>query len=122
MRHLKWDCSVIWLTRYPVKVLMRVRVSSVPHMKNDYVKIEKLMSENNITIGDLPFLFPPEVDLEKVIKMIIESKKGLKRCFECKTSMIPDKTAVTFGTKKWDGHTWKYNCNCNKKDLRLSIG
>ncbi len=80
------------------------------------------MNENNITIGDLPFLFPPEVDLEKLIKIIIEAKKGLKRCFKCKKSMIPDKKAVTFGTKEWDGHTWKYNCKCNKTDLRLSVG
>ena len=46
-----------------------------------------------------------------------------KVCGNCGKSFVPDKEAMIFGTKKWDGHTYKYNCDCLKnKNIRISIG
>lgn len=55
-------------------------------------------------------------ELEKVLS------KHTDKCFRCGASLIPDKKAVRFGTKKWDGHTWKFDCDCHPKGFRISIG
>ena len=45
-----------------------------------------------------------------------------KVCGNCGKPFVPDKEAMIFGTKKWDGHTYKYNCDCLKnKNIRISI-
>jgi len=46
----------------------------------------------------------------------------LKKCEKCGKPLIPDLEAVNFVTKKWDGHTYKYNCDCHNNKLRVSIG
>jgi len=43
-------------------------------------------------------------------------------CAECGVSVIPDKKSVRFGTKKWDGHTYKFPCKCMPKNLRVCSG
>lgn len=44
------------------------------------------------------------------------------KCFICHKMIVPDLEAVTFGTKKWDGHSFKFNCECNPSNLRVCIG
>ncbi len=53
-----------------------------------------------------------------------EEWKLLKSCGECGKPLVPDKKAVIFRTKKWDGHTYKYSCDClkGKAEIRISIG
>ncbi len=51
-----------------------------------------------------------------------EMAKDLKKCAMCGAPIVPDKEAVTFGTKKWDGHSFKFSCDCHSKDIRISIG
>ena len=45
-----------------------------------------------------------------------------KVCSLCGKKLIPDKEAVIFNTKKWDGHTYKFTCNCVSKNIRKVIG
>ena len=46
-----------------------------------------------------------------------------KVCGNCGKPFVPDKEAVIFGTKKWDGHTFRFGCKCLKnKNIRISIG
>lgn len=60
---------------------------------------------------------------EKELKRLTEQDlKELRKCQDCKTPFIPDNTALNFISKKWDGHTWKPNCRCYKKNYRISIG
>ncbi len=40
----------------------------------------------------------------------------------CNKRFVPDKKAVTFGTKKWDGHSYKPSCSHYDKDIRLCVG
>jgi rubrerythrin len=49
------------------------------------------------------------------------TKKEPKKCPICGKEVIPDLESLD---KKglWDEHTFKYNCNCHNKDLRVSIG
>jgi len=47
-------------------------------------------------------------------------EKKIEKCLICGKKIIPDKEAN--GTKKWDKHTFKYQCKCHKKSLRISIG
>lgn len=51
-----------------------------------------------------------------------ELKYRMEHCPKCDKKMIPDKEAVIFGTKKWDGHTYKFTCDCVDKNSRLSSG
>lgn len=45
-----------------------------------------------------------------------------RKCSKCGKPLIPDKKALNH-KGKWDGHTYKWNCKCNKnKKLRMSIG
>jgi len=43
-------------------------------------------------------------------------------CPICGKRLIPDLEAVTTYDGMWDEHTFKYDCDCFNKDLRLSIG
>lgn len=44
-------------------------------------------------------------------------------CMLCGTPMIPAKDCKNFNTGKWDGYSYKFNCDCNSnKDLRICIG
>ncbi len=67
-------------------------------------------------------------EIEKKIKEQVEKmedKDFTKQpfCLECDKLMLPDKEAVIFGTDKWDGHSWKFDCDCVKdKNVRLCIG
>ena len=46
-----------------------------------------------------------------------------KVCGNCGKPFVPDKEAMIFGTKKWDGHTFRFGCKCLKnKSIRISIG
>ena len=46
-----------------------------------------------------------------------------KVCGNCGKPFVPDKEAVIFGTKKWDGHTFRFGCKCLKNNnIRISIG
>jgi len=46
-----------------------------------------------------------------------------KVCGNCGKPFVPDKEAMIFGTKKWDGHTFRFGCKCLKnKNIRISIG
>ena len=51
-----------------------------------------------------------------------ELEHACTHCPKCDKKMVPDKKAVVFGTKRWDGHTYKFNCKCLDKNLRLCIG
>ena len=51
-----------------------------------------------------------------------ELKHRCTHCPKCDKKIVPDKKAVTFGTKKWDGHTYKFPCNCSDMNLRFCIG
>lgn len=42
-------------------------------------------------------------------------------CNICGKKIIPDKKAVRFGTKEWNKHTFKYNCDCFP-NIRISSG
>ena len=67
---------------------------------------------------------------EKILPPQLKNKRGMKSvwklkkvCGNCGKPFVPDKEAMIFGTKKWDGHTYKYNCDCLKnKNIRISIG
>jgi hypothetical protein len=47
-------------------------------------------------------------------------KKKYPKCLNCGKELKPDREAVIFGTKKWDRHTFK--CDCQSKNSRISIG
>jgi len=50
-------------------------------------------------------------------------KKKIK-CLICGKELKPDKEAVIFGTKKWDGHSY-FACKCSgksHKNYRISVG
>ena len=49
-------------------------------------------------------------------------KRKLDKCPKCGKKMIPAKDSVRDWDGKWDGHSYKYNCKCFNKNLRLSIG
>jgi len=58
--------------------------------------------------------WPTKLEMKRVEK---------NQCSKCSTPLIPDKKAVIFGTKKWDGHCYKFNCECcPNKDVRICIG
>jgi hypothetical protein len=42
----------------------------------------------------------------------------IEKCHICGRELVPDEDV----DGKWDGHTYKWNCDCLNKDLRLSIG
>lgn len=44
-----------------------------------------------------------------------------EKCLKCSTKIIPDKEAVN-NTNKWDGHSFKFNCNCVPDTTRISVG
>ena len=44
------------------------------------------------------------------------------KCIECGKPLVPDKKKVIFGTKKWDGHTYKLQCKCLPENIRVCIG
>lgn len=50
---------------------------------------------------------------------------GKIQCPHCGTPLIPDLSAIKFNPKKrikeWDGSTYKFNCDCMSKFLRISI-
>ena len=53
-----------------------------------------------------------------------ERRIAQNRCYLCGKKLRPDKEAVIFGTKKWDGHSYLL-CKCLGKEaekLRISIG
>jgi len=52
----------------------------------------------------------------------MEETKKLAKCVECDREMIPDKESTNFADGEWDGHTYKFDCECNDPDLRISIG
>jgi len=54
-------------------------------------------------------------------------------CQECGKKLIPDKESVVFKDedeseedykkrKRWDGHTYKFDCDCGDPNLRLMVG
>ena len=64
-------------------------------------------------------ILPPQLKNKRGMKSVWKLKKV---CGNCGKSFVPDKEAMIFGTKKWDGHTYKYNCDCLKnKNIRISI-
>lgn len=54
------------------------------------------------------------------------SKEELLKCIVCKKKFIPDLHTITFNKKKkdyeWDGHTYKPDCVCFSKSVRISVG
>jgi len=44
------------------------------------------------------------------------------KCLNCKKPIVPDKEALNFITKEWDGHTLKFTCKCVPKKIRISKG
>jgi len=66
-----------------------------------------------------------KLEIVEETKMSKELKELLK-CSECGKSLIPDKKAVISGTKKWDRHTYKPDCDCLKnkgqENIRISVG
>lgn len=55
-------------------------------------------------------------------KLNREIKRDLTKCRKCGKRIVPDKEAVRFGTKDWDGHSYKFNCECYSEDTRINIG
>ena len=51
-----------------------------------------------------------------------EKIKPIETCWKCKKILIPNKESVKYGTKEWDGHVYKYDCDCVPKNIRVSIG
>lgn len=49
-------------------------------------------------------------------------KNNIMGCQKCGKLLIPDKKSINFKTKKWDRHSYKYNCDCFNKNIRISIG
>ena len=63
------------------------------------------------------------MDISGIDEMkLTEEEIELSRCPVCREPVVPDKKAVTFGTKKWDGHTFKAGCECADSKWRLLIG
>jgi len=57
---------------------------------------------------------PTELEMERVEK---------NQCTKCGTPLVPDSEAVMFGTRDWDKHSFKFNCDCYPdKDIRVCIG
>ena len=57
--------------------------------------------------------------LDKYDKIFNPSKE---ECLKCGKPMIQDLESKVFGTDRWDEHTYKYDCECFDKNVRLSIG
>ena len=53
--------------------------------------------------------------------MLDENKVNIE-CTECYAYASPDSEAKNSTTGEWDGHTYKFGCNCHDKNLRISIG
>ena len=52
-------------------------------------------------------------------------KKRIKeagKCDKCGKALVPDLDSVVYGTTDWDQHSFKFDCNCYRKDLRVAIG
>jgi len=45
-----------------------------------------------------------------------------RRCPICGTKLVPDKKSHIFGTKKWDGHTYRTGCGHITTNARILIG
>jgi hypothetical protein len=57
---------------------------------------------------------------------IPKSIRDIMKCQKCGKKYIPDKNAVSMNKSHtkyiWDGHTYKPDCKCFSKDIRISIG
>ena len=51
-----------------------------------------------------------------------ETFREIEKCLICGKKMIPAIDMTLFKTKRWDGHSYKFQCKCHKKNLRISIG
>lgn len=49
-------------------------------------------------------------------------KIDLMKCQICGVKIVPDKKAVIFGVRNWDKHSYKFNCDCNPENIRISSG
>ncbi len=49
-------------------------------------------------------------------------REDIEKCFKCGKKLIPDPEALSERTGKWDEHSFKFDCSCNRKDLRVCIG
>ena len=58
-------------------------------------------------------------EIERLESLI---KGDIEKCLLCGKKMIPDKKSTIFGTKKWDGHTFKFQCKCHPPNWRISVG
>ena len=58
----------------------------------------------------------------KALKRYHDKKQDQYSCKKCDKPYIPDRKSVIFGTKKWDGHIYKFNCDCVDSSIRISIG
>lgn len=85
-------------------------------MLKKYSKLKKLCMRNGKIDGRK---MKSKAFIEELSKITL---KDLSRCPHCKTPFIPDNTSLNFITKKWDKHTWKPNCDCYPKDIRIHIG
>ena len=106
-----------WVSIYKANVIQKVRQL----LKQEK---EKLIHDHKILVNTI---------LEKKNKKFKENglknpmKKSVwkikKVCGNCGKPFVPDKEAMIFGTKKWDGHTFRFGCKCLKnKNIRISIG
>jgi len=73
------------------------------------------MKKNNLQIKDKGL--KKLLELKK--EMIHFHKTRIPRCHKCKKNWVHDIDSIT---KKKSKYTWKANCKCLKKKLRLSIG
>ncbi len=61
-------------------------------------------------------------DFVEVIKEFApEITKPINTCSSCSALLIPDTASVNFISREWDGHSYKFDCECHP-GLRLSIG
>ena len=59
---------------------------------------------------------------DSLMRMLVKAQQD-KLCHECGVeTLIPDKEAKPDGKDEWDGHTWKYSCDCYDENLRVCIG
>ena len=123
-----------WVSIHKANVIQKVRQL----LKQEK---EKLIHDHKILVNTI--LEKKKQEREKLLERIENLEKenkefeenGLKNpmkksvwkikkvCGNCGKPFVPDKEAVIFGTKKWDGHTFRFGCKCLKnKNIRISIG
>ena len=129
-----WSAGGIDYTKVFVKKLgldkMVTVIPKVAHDDSNSHKIDIAFDDCKTKLAKVDILVKRDTDknqeeiaLKKLENLSDEElEHACTHCPKCDKKMVSDKKAVVFGTKQWDGHTYKFSCKCLNKDIRMSSG